>query len=133
MKTIMPQKFDLKIQYEDLMREIDIIKENIRCCDDFDVYPNDSINITYELWFDVDKYFGTHTRESSSWINFYTFYHKDGRITAMYEIDYDDHMESFDWELTAEEEFFFRNMMNRYCNKLYGCSVPALWSERETA
>ena len=34
----------------------------------------------------------------------------------MYEIDYDDHMESFDWELTAEEEFFFRNMMNRYCN-----------------
>lgn len=47
------------------MREIDIIKEDIRCCDDFDVYPNDSINITYELWFDVDKYFGTHTRESS--------------------------------------------------------------------
>lgn len=39
------------------MREIDIIKEDIRCCDDFDVYPNDSINITYELWFDVDKYF----------------------------------------------------------------------------
>ena len=46
------------------MREIDIIKENIRCCDDFDVYPNDSINITYELWFDVDKYFVTHTRVS---------------------------------------------------------------------
>lgn len=36
-------------------------------------------------------------------------------------------------QVTAEEEFFFRNMMNRYCNKLYGCSVPALWSERETA
>lgn len=101
--------------------------------DDFDVYPNDSINITYELWFDVDKYFGTHTHETSSWINFYTFFHKDGRITAVYEIDCDDHTESFDWELTAEEEFFFRNMMNRYCNKLYGCSVPALWSERETA
>ena len=48
------------------MREIDIIKEDIRCCDDFDVYPNDSINITYELWFDVDKYFGTHTHETSS-------------------------------------------------------------------
>ena len=60
------------------MREIDIIKEDIRCCDDFDVYPNDSINITYELWFDVDKYFGTHTHETSSWINFYTFFHKDG-------------------------------------------------------
>lgn len=102
------------------MREIDIIKEDIRCCDDFDVYPNDSINITYELWFDVDKYFGTHTHETSSWINFYTFFHKDGRITAVYEIDCDDHTESFDWELTAEEEFFFRNMMNRYCNKLYG-------------
>ena len=25
------------------MREIDIIKEDIRCCDDFDVYPNASI------------------------------------------------------------------------------------------
>lgn len=115
------------------MREIDIIKEDIRCCDDFDVYPNDSINITYELWFDVDKYFGTHTHETSSWINFYTFFHKDGRITAVYEIDCDDHTESFDWELTAEEECFFRNMMNKYCNNLYGCSVPALWNERETA
>ena len=115
------------------MREIDIIKEDIRCCDDFDVYPNDSINITCELWFDVDKYFGTDTHETSSWINFYTFFHKDGRITAVYEIDCDDHTESFDWELTAEEECFFRNMMNKYCNNLYGCSVPALWSERETA
>ena len=87
------------------------------------LYHNRNVNKN-SLLFKVDY---------TSWINFYTFFHKDGRITAVYEIDCDDHTESFDWELTAEEEFFFRNMMNRYCNKLYGCSVPALWSERETA
>ena len=38
------------------MREIDIIKEDIRCCDDFDVYPNDSINITYEMWTNISEH-----------------------------------------------------------------------------
>lgn len=103
------------------MREIDITKQDIRCCDDFDIstYNGNAINITYELWFDVDKYFGTDTRGTNSWINFYTFYHEDGSITATYEIDYDDHTESVDWELTEVEEAFFKGMMQSYCNCLF--------------
>lgn len=38
------------------MREIDITKQDIRCCDDFYI-EDDYVNVPYELWFDVDKYF----------------------------------------------------------------------------
>lgn len=114
------------------MREIDITKQDIRCCDDFDIFSDSngkSINITYELWFDVNKYFGTNTRETNSWINFYTFYNEDGSITATYEIDYPDHTEEVDWKLTEEEKAFFKGMMQSYCNCKCGCSLSDLWKE----
>lgn len=44
------------------IREMDITKEDIRCCDEICVEDN-VISIAYELRFDVDKYFGTDTRD----------------------------------------------------------------------
>ena len=41
------------------MREIDITKQDVRCCDDIDINERHSVNIVWELWFEVDKYFGT--------------------------------------------------------------------------
>lgn len=111
------------------MREIDITKQDIRCCDDFDIEDN-SVNITYELWFDVDKYFGTNIlNNENAWINFYTFYNKDGSITAIYEVDTDDGSESFDWELTEIEQAFFRGMMEGYCNHKCSCTLAQLLME----
>ena len=111
------------------MREIDITKEDIRCCDDFYV-EDDYINITYELWFDVDKYFGTNTRDDNTWINFYTYYYADGTIKATYEVDYDNaDTETFDWELTEVEEAFFRGMMETYCHCKCNCTLAQLLVE----
>lgn len=42
------------------MREIDITKEPINCIDELIIDEEKrSIEATYELWMDVDKYFGT--------------------------------------------------------------------------
>lgn len=108
------------------MRKIDITKQDIRCCDDFYMDENESVNIPYELWFDVDEYFGTNTKDDGTWVNFYTFYNKDGSITAVYEVDKDDGNESFDWELTEVEQVFFKSMMEIYCIRTCGCTIKEL-------
>lgn len=111
------------------MRKIDIAKQDIRCCDDFYIDENGSVNIPYELWFDVDEYFGTNTKEDGTWVNFYTFYNKDGSITAVYEVDTDDGNKSFDWELTEVEQVFFKSMMEIYCIRTYGCTIKELMED----
>lgn len=111
------------------MREIDITKQQINCMGDFYI-ECDCINVGYELWMDVDKYFGTNTREDdSAWINFYTYWHSDGSICAVYEIDTDTSVTSYDWELTEEEKIFFLNKMEEYCKEKEGKSLNELWDE----
>lgn len=111
------------------MREIDITKQDIRCCDDFYI-EDEYINIPYELWFDVDKYFGTNTKDDNTWLNFYTYYHSDGTISAKYELDYDNSdTESFHWDLTENEKTFFKGMMQTYCNCKCGCTLDELFNE----
>ena len=110
-------------------RQIDITKEDVRCCDNL-VIEGGYINATYELWFDVDKYFGTDTRDDeSTWINFYTDWYPDGTIKASYDIDGDYETENFDWELTDEEKEFFRNKMENYCQQCAGISLMELWED----
>lgn len=113
------------------MRKIDITKQDIRCCDDFYMDENGIVNIPYELWFDVDEYFGTNTKDDSTWVNFYTFYNKDRSITAVYIVDTDGDSEEFDWELTEEEQNFFRNMMEEYCVHTCGCTIKELVEDFE--
>ena len=114
------------------MREIDITKQDIRCCDSFDFVEdnNDEINISYELWFDVDKYFGTNTsKNDSTWVNFYTSYHKDGTVTAVYVVDTDTSCDEFEWDLTENEKTFFKGMMQTYCNCKCGCTLDELFND----
>lgn len=109
-------------------RQIDITKEEIECCDDL-IMENGKINATYELHMDVDNYFGWETRyHDSVWINFYTDWHPDGSITASYTVDGDLYFNE-DWQLTAEEQKFFRNKMENYCNKLRGTSLSKMWMD----
>lgn len=96
------------------MREIDITKEPINCIDELIIDEEKrSIEATYELWMDVDKYFGTKTRtDSSIWVNFYTFWHLDNpaEITAQMVLNGDNSCEEKEWELAKEEKkgIFFR-------------------------
>jgi len=110
-------------------RQIDITKQDIRCCDEL-IIDDDNIEATYELWFDVDKYFGTETmNDDSTWINFYTFWYPDGTITAWYCIDSELTSEHKFWKLTEEEKEFFRNKMENYCQQCNGMSLMELWNK----
>ena len=109
-------------------RQIDITKEDVRCCDEL-MIEDDCINATYELWFDVDKYFGTELNENA-WINFYTDWYPDGTIKATYVIDdLPDSYEVYEWKLTDTEQEFFRNKMEEYCQECDGMSLIELWEE----
>jgi hypothetical protein len=110
-------------------RQIDITKEDVRCCDEF-LIEEDHINATYELWLDVDKYFGTDINDvDATWINFYTDWYPDGTIKAYYCIDGQETSEYIDWELTEEETEFFRNKMEDYCQYCDDMSLMELWEE----
>lgn len=115
------------------MREIDITKEPINCIDELIIDEEKrSIEATYELWMDVDKYFGTKTRnDPSSWVNFYTFWHSDNPvdITARMVLDGDDSCEEKEWELTQEEKEFFDKMMEDYCMQKDGCTLRELFEK----
>ena len=99
------------------MREIKL--ENLTN-DEFYTYDeilveDDHMNFVWELWFDVDKYFGTNSRETDCWLNFYTNWYDDGHITACYVIDYPNgDIKDEKWILTPEEtEFIRKKMTNR--------------------
>lgn len=104
-------------------REISIIGEDIRA-----IYPefdnNDQLSFDWELYIDVDKYFGTDTRNTDGWINFYTFYHRStDSITANFTIEWDDRSEYREWELTNEEIKYLREKMDECCIEDGGLSL----------
>jgi hypothetical protein len=110
-------------------RQIDITKEDVRCCDELVIW-GDHIDAIYELWFEVDKYFGTETQDDDdTWINFYTNWYPDGTMKACYVLDSSNSSEEFDWELTDEEKEFFINKMEEYCQQCCGKSLMELWNE----
>lgn len=96
-------------------RAIDLTTCDIRCCDE--VLINDNVHaleFVWELWFDVDKYFGINTKEhdDDGWFNFYTFWDwKTDKVTAIYQIKDDEEVE---WKLEQKEEKFLREKMREY-------------------
>ena len=112
-------------------RQIDITKQFISCCDELFVSEN-GINVTYELYFDVDKYFGTNTNDTDdTWINFYTDWYPDGTVKASYFVDSPLSNDYFLWDLTDKEVEFFRNLMEEYCQECEGVSLMEFWEENK--
>lgn len=112
------------------MRNIDITHEDIRCTDELCVTDDNLVEATYELWFDVDAYFGTNIRANDGMcINFYTYYSPTGSITAEYSIIDDNHESHHIWMLTEEEKIFFKRKMEAYCQQLYGQSLDEFREE----
>lgn len=110
-------------------RQIEIISENIKYTGELCMnLKKETIEAVWELWFDVDRYFGTDTdSDDETWINFYTCWHSDGRVTAMYEIDSEETLKVFDWPLTDKEEEFFLLKMEEYALKKEHCSLENLF------
>ena len=111
------------------MREIDITQQDVRCCDEI-MCENDTINIEYELWFDVDKYFGTTTSmDESAWINFYTYWSPEKGVGAEYTINSDNSSEMREWELTDAEKAFFYGKMQACCQQKEHSTMLELWEK----
>lgn len=110
-------------------RQIDIISENIKYTDELCVdLEKEIIEADWELWINVDRYFGTDTgSDDETWINFYTYWHSNGRVTAVYEIDSEETSKVIDWPLTDKEEEFFLLKMEEYALKKVHCSLENLF------
>lgn len=132
---------DFREYFTEGKRQIDITKESVNCCNELVVDTEKGyVEAYYELWCDVDQYFGTDTRENESvWINFYTMWHPDGRITAVYIIDSDDSSDDIDWPLTEQEQKYFLRKMEEYAQSQGHLSLQELYdavlkeNEEETA
>lgn len=110
-------------------RQIDIISENIKYTDELCVdLEKEIIEADWELWINVDRYVGTDTgSDDETWINFYTYWHSNGRVTAVYEIDSEETSKVIDWPLTDKEEEFFLLKMEEYALKKEHCSLENLF------
>lgn len=110
-------------------RQIDIISENIKYTDELCVdLEKEIIEADWELWINVDRYFGTDTgSDDETWINFYTYWHSNGRVTAVYEIDSEETSKVIDWPLTDKEEELFLLKMEEYALKKEHCSLENLF------
>lgn len=122
---------DFEVLFTGGKREIDITKESVNCCNEIVVdTEKEVIETYYELWADVDRYFGTNTRDDdSAWVNFYTYWHPDGHITASYYLEADDVSNESDWPLTEEEQEFFRKKMEEYCQFSEHASLQEVYHE----
>ena len=112
-------------------RQIDITTQSLNCIDEILYNEEDGLNFSYELWFDVDKYFGTNTKSyENSWINFYTNWLPNGTVSAYVVVDNQpDSYDSFEWELTKEEQEFFIKKMEDYCQSMYFQSLSDFYQE----
>lgn len=112
-------------------RNLDITEQTINCVGDLEVdLDKGFIEAAYELWFDVDRYFGTDTRDKDdTWINFYTRWHPDRTITAIYFVESDETVKEHTWELTPKEQEFFRKKMEAYAKTQGNQTLQEIWEE----
>ena len=114
-------------------RQIDICSQDIRVLITDELFIEtdadgaDYVNATYEMWFDVDKYFGTNTKSDDAvWVNFYTNWYADGKVTAQMFLNTPTQDIQFEWPLTAKEKKFFAEKMEEAAQKQTGMSLKDL-------
>ena len=79
----------------------------------------DHINACYELWFDVDKVFGTDTMENDSTVEFYTnYYPESGKFECEVVVVGTDGTTTYpEYKMTDKEMAFLKNMMEEEARK----------------
>lgn len=78
----------------------------------------DHINACYELWFDVDKVFGTDTMKNDSTVEFYTnYYPESGKFECEVVVETDGTTTYPEYKMTDKEMTFLKNMMEEEARK----------------
>lgn len=106
----------------------DLAGLDVRCCDELIWTENCKVEATYECWFDVDRYFGTDTRDDpEKWVNFYTLWDpKTGHVTPVVHVDSPDGITEVPFSFTPAEEAFFFGLMQEYCIRTEGMTLLEL-------
>ena len=79
------------------------------------------ITVYIETWFDVDKKFGVHTSaDEGTWLNMYGKFNPfEDTLRIECEISRDDGSSYFDYEPTAGESQFIKDMITEKIRELY--------------
>lgn len=95
-------------------RQIELNKDSIRLMDA--EFEKEGISFYVETWFDVDKYFGTNTKDDENvWINMYLVWTPStDKFKASYTINTPYGDEEFDWKLTDDEKKLFKSAIEDY-------------------
>lgn len=103
---------------------------SLTCCDEICKVNNEfgeGWEFEFELWFDVDAYFGTDTKDDDDkWVNFYVLYTKEAEMKAYYTLDSSKSTETHEWFLTPEEKARLFSIMNDYAKEKEGKALPDL-------
>lgn len=87
-----------------------------------------------ETWFDVDKKFGTNTRDDDDvWLNLYAKLNvPEDSLQLEYEISKSDGSEYFDYTPTDAEAQLIKTMMREKCEEVHGCTLEEFIAQEET-
>jgi len=100
-------------------------------CEGEIMVEDDYINFSWDCWFDVDKMFGTDTRDDDDmWVNFYTNWYPDGSVKAIYIVKSNTGDKAYEYALSEKEKKFLLEKMDDYCVwHTDGLSLEDFWEE----
>ncbi len=102
-------------------------KENIFPTDNVIEMADGKLGFTFTLWFDVDRVFGTETKEDdTTWVNLYSYYDTNTKEVS-YEVMLDTPygLQKVDYSFTEAEKLMLFDMMNEQYKKLTGNPLAA--------
>ena len=93
----------------------------------------DSINVYIETWFDVDKKFGTNTRDlPDTWINLYADYWPETNDLLMqYLIDSDTAVTDHEYIPSESDKQLVIRLIEEKCQQEHGCSCAEFLKQCE--
>lgn len=116
------------------MRKLDITKQNLHVCDHENLYVDKDKNVIaaiYEYDFNPDEFFKTKINrpDGSAFLSFATEWNiETDEISMFYWGELEDSSEH-EKKLTLKEKQFFRKIMEKCCQDIYGCSIRELWEK----
>ena len=111
-----------------MYRQIKLEEQNVNCIDEI-LVEDYGLNFEWELWFDVDAYFGTETKgKDNIWVDFYTEWHReDNSIRGVMVLDMDKDSIWTGWDLTQSEQDFLREKMEAFVREHGYKSMEDMW------
>lgn len=116
------------------MRKIDITKQNLYVCDRENLYADKDKNVIaaiYEYDFNPDEFFQTkiNRQDGNAFLCFSTEWNMETDDIFMHYWGELEDSTDHEKKLTQKEKLFFKKLMEKCCQDIYGCSIRELWEK----